>query len=125
FKRCQNFPARSPGTARESRALPRIRPRCALLSRKHLARVRHFGPLCTLRSMAQRTGILAGGNWIIDHVKIIDVWPEQDALANIFSRSRGTGGSPYNVLVDLAKLGVQFPLEAVGLVGDEEARDRK
>ena len=70
--------------------------------------------------MRFRNGILAGGNWIIDHVKIIDTWPEQDALANIFSKARGTGGSPYNVLVDLALIGAAFPLEAAGLVGDDE-----
>jgi sugar/nucleoside kinase (ribokinase family) len=66
-----------------------------------------------------RTGILAGGNWIIDHVKIVDRWPEQDALSSILSRSQGTGGSPYNILIDLAKLGAAFPLEGVGLVGDD------
>ncbi len=66
-----------------------------------------------------RTGILATGNWIIDHVKIVDRFPEQDALATILSESRGTGGSPYNLLVDLAKLGAHFPLEAAGLVGDD------
>jgi sugar/nucleoside kinase (ribokinase family) len=67
-----------------------------------------------------RNGILAGGNWIIDHVKIVDTWPEQDSLANIFSESRGTGGSPYNILVDLALMGAKLPLAAVGLVGDDE-----
>ena len=67
-----------------------------------------------------RNGILAGGNWIVDSVKIIDTWPQQDALANIHSTSKGTGGSPFNVLVDLAIMGVPFPLEAVGLVGDDD-----
>ena len=67
-----------------------------------------------------RNGLLAGGNWIVDAVKIIDTWPQQDALANIFSTAKGTGGSPFNVLVDLAIMGVPFPLEAVGLVGDDE-----
>lgn len=66
-----------------------------------------------------RNGILAGGNWIVDAVKIIDTWPQQDALANIFSTSKGTGGSPFNVLVDLGIMGVDFPLAAVGLVGDD------
>jgi sugar/nucleoside kinase (ribokinase family) len=69
--------------------------------------------------MNSRTGIFAGGNWIIDHVKIIDTWPAQDALANILSSTHGTGGSPYNILVDLAKLGAPFPLAAVGLVGKD------
>ena len=65
------------------------------------------------------SGILAGGNWIIDHVKIIDTWPVQDSLANIFSTTNGTGGSPYNILVDLAKMGAPIPLSAVGLVGKD------
>ncbi len=69
--------------------------------------------------MSTRTGILAGGNWIIDHVKIIDTWPVQDSLANILSSTHGTGGSPYNILVDLAKMGAGFPLSAVGLVGKD------
>lgn len=69
--------------------------------------------------MSTRTGILAGGNWIIDHVKIIDTWPVQDSLANILSSTHGTGGSPYNILIDLAKMGAPFPLSAVGLVGKD------
>lgn len=67
-----------------------------------------------------RAGILAGGNWIVDHVKVIDRWPPQDALANILSQYSSNGGSPYNVLKDLARLGARFPLEAIGLVGDDE-----
>lgn len=67
-----------------------------------------------------RQGVLAGGNWIIDHVKIIDHFPAQDTLANILSESDGSGGSPYNILIDLAKLGAGFPLEAAGLVGEDQ-----
>ncbi|MHA3775508.1 carbohydrate kinase family protein [Verrucomicrobiota bacterium sgz303538] len=70
--------------------------------------------------MTSRSGILAGGNWIVDAVKIIDTFPQQDALANILSTTKGTGGSPFNLLVDLALLGSSFPLAAVGLVGDDE-----
>ncbi len=66
-----------------------------------------------------RRGLLAGGNWIIDQVKIIDVYPKHEQLANIFSQSQGSGGSPYNVLLDLAKLGADFPLEGAGLVGKD------
>lgn len=70
--------------------------------------------------MTSRSGILAGGNWIVDAVKIIDTFPQQDALANILSTTKGTGGSPFNLLMDLAILGAPFPLAAVGLVGDDE-----
>jgi sugar/nucleoside kinase (ribokinase family) len=70
-------------------------------------------------SDSPRSGILAGGNWIIDHVKIVDRYPEQDTLASILRLDHGTGGSPYNILIDLAKLGAKFPLEGIGLVGDD------
>ena len=68
---------------------------------------------------AERSGLLSGGNWIIDQVKIIDVYPKHEQLANIYSQSQGTGGSPYNVLLDLAKMGAKFPLEGAGLVGQD------
>jgi sugar/nucleoside kinase (ribokinase family) len=70
-------------------------------------------------SHSPRSGILAAGNWIIDHVKLLDAWPAQDALANILSQTWGNGGSPYNILKDLAKLGAPFPLAAIGLIGDD------
>ena len=66
-----------------------------------------------------RRGLMAGGNWIVDHVKMIDTWPAQDALATIGGQSQGNGGGPYNVLKDLAKLGCGFPLEGVGLIGKD------
>lgn len=68
----------------------------------------------------QRNGVAAGGNWIIDHVKLIDRYPEQDTLVSILGESRGTGGSPYNLLIDLAKMKADFPLAGIGLVGDDE-----
>jgi Sugar kinases, ribokinase family len=70
-------------------------------------------------SQAARVGILAGGNWIVDHTKIIDGYPPQDTLASILSQSLSNGGGPYNVLIDLAHLEAPFPLEAIGLVGDD------
>jgi sugar/nucleoside kinase (ribokinase family) len=69
---------------------------------------------------SSRCGLLAAGNWIIDQVKIIDVYPQRDQLANIRSQSQGTGGSPYNVLIDLARLEAPFPLIGAGLVGDDD-----
>jgi len=66
-----------------------------------------------------RSGILAAGNWIRDHVKTVDAWPEQDGLVTILGHSVGNGGGPYNVLKDLAKMGAPFPLAGVGLLGDD------
>jgi sugar/nucleoside kinase (ribokinase family) len=68
-----------------------------------------------------RNGILAGGNWILDRTKMIDVYPAQDALANILAETSCNGGGAYNVLIDLARLQAPFPLAAVGLVGDDAA----
>lgn len=65
------------------------------------------------------TGLLAGGNWIIDQVKMIDVYPEPEQLTNIRRQSQGTGGAPYNVLVGLARSGAPFPLYAAGMVADD------
>src|SRR5208282_3155958 len=69
---------------------------------------------------SSRNGLLAAGNWIIDQVKIIDVYPQRDQLANIRGQSQDTGGSPYNVLIDLARLEAPFPLMAAGLVGQDD-----
>jgi sugar/nucleoside kinase (ribokinase family) len=69
---------------------------------------------------SSRSGLLAAGNWIIDQVKIIDVYPQRDQLANIGAQSQGSGGAPYNVLIDLAHLGAPFPLLAAGLVGKDD-----
>jgi sugar/nucleoside kinase (ribokinase family) len=66
-----------------------------------------------------RSGILAAGNFIVDHVKIIDSYPQQDMLASILSQSQSNGGGPYNVLKDLAAMKAGFPLEACGLVGED------
>lgn len=68
--------------------------------------------------------IAAGGNWIIDRVKVIDVYPEQDALANISAESSGNGGAPYNLLKDLAAVGYEGGLQAIGLVGRDADGDR-
>ncbi len=77
------------------------------------------------KSTSTRNGILAGGNWIIDQVKMIDVYPQREQLANIRSQvAYGTGGAPYNVLIDLAKAGVDFPLMAAGLVGKDAFGDQ-
>jgi sugar/nucleoside kinase (ribokinase family) len=73
--------------------------------------------------MSDRKGILAAGNWIVDHIKVIDAWPGEETLANIRTEFRGTGGAPCNVLIDLAKLGADFPLAGAGIVGRDEPGD--
>ncbi|MES2455867.1 MAG: carbohydrate kinase family protein [Bacteroidota bacterium] len=66
-----------------------------------------------------RSGILIGGNWIIDQVKMIDVFPEEEKLVNIFTESSSNGGSAYNIIMGLVRLKADFPLCGLGLVGDD------
>ncbi|MGI8908426.1 MAG: carbohydrate kinase family protein [Candidatus Sumerlaeaceae bacterium] len=69
--------------------------------------------------MAERHGVAGAGNWIIDQVKVIDRFPEEERLAIILEETRGTGGAPYNVLVGLRCLDGSLPLEAIGVVGND------
>lgn len=71
------------------------------------------------KSKPTRKGIIAGGNWIIDQVKVIDRFPSRESLANIRSQHQGTGGAPYNVLLNLAKMETGIPLGAAGFVGKD------
>ena len=75
-------------------------------------------------SSSAHRGLLAGGNWIIDSVKLIDSYPPPEQLANIVAETTGTGGGPYNVLMNLAQSGAPFPLAAAGLVGVDPKGDR-
>lgn len=67
-----------------------------------------------------RSGILASGNWIIDQVKVIDNYPDEEQLANVLNEYSSNGGSAYNILKGLVKLNAPFPLSGLGLVGDDE-----
>jgi sugar/nucleoside kinase (ribokinase family) len=67
-----------------------------------------------------KKGILAGGNWIIDQVKVIDVYPGEEKLVSILQEYSSNGGAAYNVLKALARLGAGFPLAGIGLVGEDE-----
>jgi sugar/nucleoside kinase (ribokinase family) len=67
-----------------------------------------------------RKGILCGGNWIVDHVKIIDTYPSENMLVDILDEFVSVGGGPNNVLTNLAKLNADIPLYAMGLIGDDQ-----
>jgi len=70
--------------------------------------------------MQQRNGIISAGNWLIDHLKVIDSWPDRGNLSNIrMVAGNALGGCSHNVLVDLARLQTGLPLWAGGIVGDD------
>jgi sugar/nucleoside kinase (ribokinase family) len=73
--------------------------------------------------VTQRSGILAAGNWIVDHVKLIDTWPAEETLAIISRETDGLGGAAPNVLAGLARLGAKFPLSGAGIIGADAAGD--
>ncbi len=66
-----------------------------------------------------RHGILAAGNFIVDQVKIIDAYPQEDMLATILDQSQSNGGGPYNVLKNLSAMKAGFPLAACGVIGTD------
>lgn len=71
------------------------------------------------KSATARRGLLAGGNWILDQVKVINAFPQPEKLVAIQSVHQCTGGGPHNVLLTLAKAGAPFPLHAAGLLGKD------
>jgi sugar/nucleoside kinase (ribokinase family) len=71
-----------------------------------------------------RKGLLVGGNFIIDQVKVIDAFPEEEKLVNITSEYTSNGGSAYNILKNIVKLKGKFPLYGVGLVGNDKRGER-
>lgn len=66
-----------------------------------------------------RRGIICGGSIVVDVNKVIDRLPPPEELAVIQSQTSDTGGPGLNMAVDLARLGCGFPIDLVGLVGDD------
>lgn len=71
-------------------------------------------------SQQERKGIVSVGNWIVDSIKFIDVYPKKGNLTTIHSVDEGLGGCAHNVLVDLASLGTDLPLFTGGCIGDDD-----
>lgn len=66
-----------------------------------------------------RRGVLCGGSIMVDVNKAIDRWPEEDGIAFIEGETADSGGPGFNLAVDLARLGAPFPVEVVGVLGDD------
>ena len=74
--------------------------------------------------MTERAGICCTGNWIVDRVKTVDVWPQEETLANILDEETGTGGAACNVAIDLSRFGLDLQVSGVGLVGRDTDGER-
>ncbi len=69
---------------------------------------------------APRRGLAGIGTWIMDHVRLIDAWPGEQTLANVYGEEFSGGGLAHNLVVDVAKFDLGIPLEGVGFVGDDD-----
>ena len=70
--------------------------------------------------MSKRNGIITMGNWVVDTVKFIDVYPSRGNLTSITGVDAGLGGCAHNVLVDLAAMRSGIPLYAGGCIGADD-----
>ena len=69
----------------------------------------------------ERRGIICGGCWLVDHNNSISHWPEQETLTEIVARELQGGGPAHNMAIDLARLDPEFPVWAMGVVGNDDA----
>ena len=69
---------------------------------------------------SDRSGIVCAGSWCVDHNMVIDRWPAEETLAIVQSDSRQGGCPGHNMASALKRLGALFPVEGIGLIGDDE-----
>jgi sugar/nucleoside kinase (ribokinase family) len=69
--------------------------------------------------MSKRNGITAAGTWVADYTKVVTQFPSEGSCTVIESEHVNNGGAPYNLLIDLRRLGATFPLRAIGCVGHD------
>ena len=64
-----------------------------------------------------RRGIVCAGNWILDMIHDIPAWPGKSELVRITGQTSGLGGGPANVAAGLTAIGVDYPVNPIGLIG--------
>ena len=71
-----------------------------------------------------RKGICVAGNMIVDTLYRVDNFPSEGTLVHIKEGIEyATGGCVTNVIVDLAKLDPDLPLQAMGRIGEDDKGD--
>src|ERR1700689_5036751 len=65
-------------------------------------------------------GVLGGGTWCGDLNKTIPAWPVEDTMTYIVEFDRQNGGSGSNMAIDLKRLDPSLPVEAMGVIGDDD-----
>jgi sugar/nucleoside kinase (ribokinase family) len=70
-----------------------------------------------------RSGIVLAGTIVLDIVHMIDHWPDEEQIAFIRQTIEAPGGPPHNAAAGLVKLGAEFPVTMICVVGDDAAGD--
>jgi sugar/nucleoside kinase (ribokinase family) len=70
--------------------------------------------------MSEPRGVLCAGTWCVDFNKSIARWPDEDTSNEVLAIDRDGGGSGFNMAIDLKRLDPEFPVEAMGVVGDDD-----
>jgi sugar/nucleoside kinase (ribokinase family) len=70
--------------------------------------------------MSMRRGVLSAGTWCVDFNKSIARWPDEDTSNEVLAVDRQGGGAGFNMALDLKRLDPEFPVEAMGVVGEDD-----
>jgi sugar/nucleoside kinase (ribokinase family) len=70
--------------------------------------------------MEARRGVLSAGTFCVDFNKSIARWPQEDTSNEVLQIDRQGGGAAFNMALDLKRLDPDFPVEAMGVVGDDD-----
>ena len=70
--------------------------------------------------MGERRGVLSAGTWCVDFNKSIARWPDEDTSNEVLAIDRQGGGAGFNMAIDLKRLDPDFPVEGMGVIGDDE-----
>jgi len=70
--------------------------------------------------MSNEGGIVCAGTICTDYIVIVDHWPSENSLANIYREMKTGGGGPFNILKDLRSIDRNLPLSIVVLLGNDD-----
>lgn len=68
----------------------------------------------------EKRGITIAGNFIVDNLCRVNVYPERGRLCNILSTEKAVGGCAPNTSIDLAVMDNELPVSVIGRVGNDE-----
>ncbi len=71
--------------------------------------------------VTDRCGVLSAGTFCVDFNKSIARWPVEDTTNEVLEIDRQGGGSGFNMSIDLKRLDPAVPVEAMGVVGDDDS----